>query len=96
MLMNKCKCRKSYCSIIKTGKKHYYMLYLDFSNITVLSQKFSNSALVWFNPIRSGIFLTANDPGGGGVGAFKPPPLRSRKLLCQSLPYHTCAFYQVL
>ena len=46
-----------------------------------------------FNPIRSGLFQTVNDP----VGGFKspPPPLRSRKLFCQSSPYHTCAFYQV-
>ena len=45
-----------------------------------------------FNPIRSGLFQKVNDPGGG----FKsPPPLRSRKLLCQSSPYHTCEFYQV-
>ena len=46
--------------------------------------------------IRSGLFQTANDLGG--VGGFKTPPLlplRSRKLLCQSLPYHKCAFYQV-
>ena len=47
------------------------------------------------NPIRSGLFQTANDPGGGGGGLIKSPPLRSRKLLCQSSPYHTCAFYQV-
>ena len=26
-----------------------------------------------FNPIRSGLFQTANDPGGGG-GALNPPP----------------------
>ena len=44
-----------------------------------------------FNPIRSGLFQTVNDPGGG----FKSPPLRSQKLLCQSSPYHTCEFYQV-
>ena len=44
-----------------------------------------------FNPIRSGLFQTVNDPGGG----FKSPPLGSRKLLCQSSPYHTCEFYQV-
>ena len=47
---------------------------------------------IWaLNPIRSGLFQTVNDPGGG----FKSPPLRSRKLLCQSLPYHTCEFYRV-
>ena len=34
-----------------------------------------------------------NDPGGGALKA--PPPLRSRKLLCQSSPYQTCEFYQV-
>ena len=46
----------------------------------------------YFNLIRSGLFQTANDPGG----ALKsPPPPRSRKLLCQSSQYHTCAFYQV-
>ena len=45
--------------------------------------------------------LTLSDPGyfkqltirGGALKA--PPPLRSRKQFCQSLPYHTCAFYQV-
>ena len=47
------------------------------------------------NPIRSGLFQTVNDPGGGGGGGFKSPPLRSRKLFCQSSPYHTCAYYQV-
>ena len=31
MLMNKCGCIKSYCSLIKTGKKHNYMLYLVIS-----------------------------------------------------------------
>ena len=44
------------------------------------------------NPIRSGLFQTVKDPGGG---ALKAPPLGSRKLLCQSSPYHTCEFYQV-
>ena len=48
--------------------------------------------LLAVNPIRSGLFQTVNDPGGGGL---KAPPLRSRKLLCQSSPYHTCEFYQV-
>ena len=47
MLMNNCGCLKIYCGIIKTGRKHHYMLYLDFSNITDLSQKFNNSALEW-------------------------------------------------
>ena len=46
--------------------------------------------------------LTLSDPGYfrqltiRGGGALKPPPpLRSRKLLCQSSPYHTCEFSQV-
>ena len=45
--------------------------------------------------------LTLSDPGYfrqltiRGGGALKAPPLRSRKLLCQSSPYHTCEFYQV-
>ena len=46
--------------------------------------------------------LTLSDPGyfrqltirGGGFKS-PPPPHRSRKLLCQSSPYHTCEFYQV-
>ena len=46
-----------------------------------------------FNPIRSGLFQTVNDPGGGGFKS--PPPLRSRKLYCQFSPYHTCEFDQV-
>ena len=53
-----------------------------------------NSSTAQLNPIRSGLIQTANDPGGGGGEALKAPK-RSRKLLCQSLPYHTCAFYQV-
>ena len=47
----------------------------------------------YLNLIRSGLFQTVNDPGGGGFKS--PPPLRSRKLLGQSSPYHTCEFYQV-
>ena len=44
--------------------------------------------------------LTLSDPGYFRQltirgGALKAPPLRSRKLLCQSSPYHTCEFYQV-
>ena len=52
------------------------------------------SGLMSLNPIRSGLFQTANDPGRVGFKSH-PPPLRSRKLLCQSSPYHICAFYQV-
>ena len=48
--------------------------------------------MILFNPIRSGLFQTVNDQGGGG---FKSPPLRSRKLFGQSSPYHTCELYQV-
>ena len=53
--------------------------------------------MILFNPIRSGLFQTVNDPGGGGGGggALKAPPLRSRKLFGQSSPYHTCELYQV-
>ena len=45
--------------------------------------------------------LTLSDPGYfrqltiWGVGFKSPPPLRSRKLICQSSPYHTCEFDQV-
>ena len=52
---------------------------------------FQQVVIEYINPIRSGLFQTVNDPGGG----FKSPPLRSRKLLCQSSLYHTCEFYQV-
>ena len=37
----------SYCSIFKTARMQHYMLYLYLDNITVLSQNFNNSALVW-------------------------------------------------
>ena len=53
-------------------------------------------------PIEKKFPLTLSDPGYfrqltiRGGGALKdPPPLRSRKLLCPSSPYHTCEFYQV-
>ena len=64
------------------------------SHIDMVSNKIFKviGILYRLNPIRSGLFQTVNDPGGGG---FKSPPLRSRKLLCQSSPYHTCEFYQV-
>ena len=46
------------------------------------------------------VSLTLSDPGYLRQltirgGALKAPPLGSRKLLCQSSPYHTCEFYQV-
>ena len=53
--------------------------------------KFFYMSFTTINPIRSGLFQTVNDLGGG----FKSPPLRSRKLLGQSSPYHICEFYQV-
>ena len=57
-----------------------------------------NFVEIGFNPIRSGLFQKANNPGGG-VGALKaplpPPPQRFRKQLCQSSPYYSCAFHQV-
>ena len=59
--------------------------------INTFTKRCQNSTGV--NPIRSELFQTANDPGGGG--GFESPPPRSRKLLCQSSPYHTCALYQV-
>ena len=45
----------------------------------------SNRSRAWLlalcvNLIRSGLFRTANDPGGGGVALKAPLPLRSRKL----------------
>ena len=49
---------------------------------------------------RHALPLTLSDPGyfrqltirGGGALKARPPPLRSRKLFCQSSPYHTCEF----
>ena len=38
------------------------------------------STLISLNPIRSGVFQTANDPGGEFKSPPPPPPLRSRKL----------------
>ena len=60
-----------------------------------ICEQFASEYDILFKPIRSGLFQTANDPGGGGGALKAPPPLRSRKLLGQSSPYHTCAFYQV-
>ena len=34
-----------------------------------------------FNPIRSGMFQTANDPGDGGGGALTPPPAISKTIV---------------
>ena len=49
--------------------------------------------------VSAAYLLTLSDPGYfrhltiRGGGGFKRHPLRSRKLLWQSSPYHTCAFY---
>ena len=64
------------------------------SKLLFFKGRFSNGmeSGIMLNPIRSELFQTVNDPGG----ALKaPPPLRSRKLSCQSSSYHTCEFYQV-
>ena len=37
------------------------------------------SLFLHFNPIRSGLFQTANDPGG--VGALKAPPTISKTIV---------------
>ena len=74
---------------------YYFFFYIfTFSSVATYSRfdsRSTDSSYYWWllNPIRSGLFQTVNDPGGGA------PPLRSRKLLCQSSPYHTCEFYQV-
>ena len=75
------------------------LYFFNICNYTILYHTNFNAMkrcyfLMHFNPIRSGPFQTANDPGGGGFKS-PPPPLGSRKLLCQSSLYHTCAFYQV-
>ena len=64
------------------------------SNYKYLSCKYGISQDDWYTN------LTLSDPGYFRQltirgGALKAPPLRSRKLLCQSSPYHTCEFYQV-
>ena len=65
------------------------------NNTIIIRVVFISSDIFNINPIRSGLFQTVNDPGGGGSFKSPPPPLRSRKLFCQSSPYHTCKFYQV-
>ena len=37
------------------------------------------------NPIRSGLFQTVNDPGGGGRGLLKPPPPYDLENYCVNL-----------
>ena len=53
------------------------------SSVIDLYQR-SNSRISDFNPIRSGLFQTVNDPGGGG--ALKaPPPLYDLENYCVNL-----------
>ena len=41
-----------------------------------------------FNPIRSGLFQTANDPGGGGFKSPPPPPTISKTIVSiLTIPY---------
>ena len=67
--------------------------YLCSTGLATVESNFTTYTGCQLNPIRSGLFQTVNDPGGGALKA--PPPLRSRKLFCQSSPYHTCEFNQV-
>ena len=64
-------------------------------NCTVTSKSMYSSVryeftlLLSINPIRSGVFQTANDPGGGG--ALKAPPPTISKTIHEFSPYHICA-----
>ena len=87
--------RIDYCNFLLYGMPDSTLFWLQkvlntAARIFKKIPKFSHITDI-FNPIRSGLFQTVNtalkDP--------PPPPLRSRKLLCQSSPYHTCEFCQV-
>ena len=95
MIADKCRC----CLL---GKVNYMYIYKQNNTRHKLQTIFHSFILMHFllnlisqandlNPIRSGLFQTANDPGGGG--GFKSPPPYDLKN--QSSPYHTCTFYQV-
>ena len=51
----------------------YFYLHRNSKKWTFYSVKILKCEFL-FNPIRSGLFQTANDPGGGGGGGFKSPP----------------------
>ena len=54
-----------------------------FDNIVLEEQQdrlFTDLLQFGFNPIRSGLLQTVNDPGGGG-GALKPPPTISKTIV---------------
>ena len=63
-------------------------------NCTVTSKSMYSSVryeftlLLSINPIRSGVFQTANNPGGG---ALKAPPHTISKTIHEFSPYHICA-----
>ena len=70
------------------------------NKINIVINEHLDKVNVWMNLNK--LVLTLSDPGYfrqltiRGGGALKaPPPLQSRKLLCQFSPYHTCEFYQV-
>ena len=52
---------------------HYPTL---FTNTTVNVKKIKS-----INPIRSGLFQTVNDPGGGGALKAPPPPTISKTIM---------------
>ena len=49
-----------------------------FTKLRLNSHKFLVERAGWINPIRSGLFQTVNDPGGG---LYTPPPTISKTLL---------------
>ena len=55
------------------------------------SVRYEFTLLLSVNPIRSGVFQTANDPGVVGGGALKAQPPTISKTIHEYSPYHTCA-----
>ena len=47
-------------------------------NVKDIDSSITPNVLVHLNPIRSGLFQTVNDLGGGG---FKPPPTISKTIV---------------
>ena len=64
---------------IKTNVKHPYKRVLTSQNKEI-------EIFVDLNPIRSGLFQTVNDPGGGALKAPPPPPY-DLEIYCVNLHY---------
>ena len=77
-------------NIKKAKRDYYFKTFTAHKNDLGKTWRTTDDTLTLSDP---GYFRQLTIRGGGALKA--PPPLRSRKLLCQSLPYHTCEFDQV-